>query len=40
MAKWFGTRYNQEVGFSSAAKCKKGPQVLTSLLNERRNYYY
>jgi len=28
MAKWFGTRYIQEVGFSSAVKRKKGPQVL------------
>jgi len=33
MAKWFGAKYNQEVRFSSAVKCKKGPQVLTSLLN-------
>jgi len=24
----------------SAIECKKGPQVLTSLLNQRRNYYY
>jgi len=40
MTKWFGAHYNQEVRFSSAAKCKKGTQVLTSLLNQRRNYYY
>jgi len=32
MDKWFGAHYNQEVRFSSADKCKKGPQVLTSLL--------
>jgi len=37
MAEWFGTYYNQEVHFSSAVKCTKGPQVLTS---QRRNYYY
>jgi len=30
MAKWFGAHYNQEVRISSAVKCKKGPQVLTS----------
>jgi len=36
----FGVHYNQEVRFSSAVKCKKRPQVLTSLLNQRRNYYY
>jgi len=36
MAKWFGAHYNQEVRFSSAVKCKKRPQVLTSLLNQRR----
>jgi len=40
MAKWIGAHYNQEVRFSSAVKCKKGPQVLTSLLNQKRNYYY
>jgi len=40
MAKWFGAHCNQEVCFSSAVKCEKGPQVLTSLLNQRRNYYY
>jgi len=38
MAKWFGVHYNQEVRFSSAVKCKKGPQVLTSLFNQRRNH--
>jgi len=38
MAKWFGALYNQEVRFSSGVKCKKGPQVLTSLLTQRRNY--
>jgi len=27
-SKWFGARYNQEVRFSSAVKCKKGPQIL------------
>jgi len=34
------THHDQEVRFSSAVKCKKGPQVLTSLLYQRRNYYY
>jgi len=38
MVKWFGAHYNQEVRFSSAVKCKTGSQVLTSLLNQRRNY--
>jgi len=38
MAKWFGAHYNQE--FSSTVKFKKGPQVLTSLLNQRQNNYY
>jgi len=40
--KWFGAHYNQEVRCNSAVKCKKGPQVLTSLLNQRlnnNNYY-
>jgi len=40
MAKWFGVHFNQEVGFSSAVQCKKGPQALTSLLNHTLNYYY
>jgi len=40
MAKWFGALYNQEVRFSSAVKCKKEPQVQTSMLNQRRSYYY
>jgi len=40
MAKLFGAQYNQKVRFSSAVKCKKGSQVLTSLLNQIRNYYY
>jgi len=40
MAKWLGAHFNQEVRFSSAVKCKKGPQFLTSLLNQKRNYYY
>jgi len=40
MTKWFGAHYNQEVRFSLAVQCKKGPQVLTSLLNQRRNYNY
>jgi len=40
MAKWFGAHYNPEVLFCSAVKCKKGPQVLTSPLNQRRNYYF
>jgi len=40
MAKCFRAHYNQEVRFSSAVKCKTGPQVLTPLLNQRRNYYY
>jgi len=35
-----GTHYNQEFRFSSSAKCKKGPQVLTSLLNQRRKAYF
>jgi len=44
MSKWFGAHYNLEVRFSSVVKCKKGPQVLTSLLIlfysiQRRNYY-
>jgi len=34
VAKWFG------VPFSSAVNCKRGHQVLASLLNQRRNYYY
>jgi len=40
MVKWFGAHYNLEVGFSSAVKCKKGLEVLTLLVNQRRNYYY
>jgi len=40
MAKWFGAHYNQEVRFSSSVECKKGPHVLTSVLNQRQNYYY
>jgi len=32
--------YNQEVRFSSAVKCKKWPQVLPPLLDQRRNHYY
>jgi len=40
MAKWFRAHYNQEVRFSSAVKCKKRPQILISLLNQIRNYYY
>jgi len=39
MAKWFGAQCNQEVRFSSAVKCKKGPQAITSLLNQRRFFY-
>jgi len=39
MAKWVGAHYNQETRFSSAVYFKKGPQVQTSLLNQRRNYY-
>jgi len=39
MVKWFGAQYNQEVRFSSAVKCKKEPQVLTSLLNQRLSDY-
>jgi len=27
-ASWFGAHYNQEVCFSSAVKCKKGPQAI------------
>jgi len=27
MAKLFGAHYNQDVRFSSAVRCKKGPQV-------------
>jgi len=30
IVKWFGAHYNQEVSFSTAVKCKTGPQVLTS----------
>jgi len=37
-AKWFGAHYNHKARFSSAVKCKKGPQVLTSLPHQRRNY--
>jgi len=40
VAKWFGAHSNQEVRFSSAVYCKKGPQVLTSLHNQRQNYQY
>jgi len=42
MAKWFGAHYSQEVRFTSAVKCKKGkkPQILTSVLNQRRNYSF
>jgi len=40
MGNWFGAHYIQEVRFNLAVKCKKGPQVLTSLLNQRRNYCY
>jgi len=40
LAKWFGSHNNKEVRLSSAVKCKKGPQFITSLLNQRRNYYY
>jgi len=37
MAKCFGAHYNQEVRFISAVKCKKGPQVPTSLLINEKN---
>jgi len=40
MAKWFRAHYNQEVRISPAVKCMKGLEVLTSLLNQRRNNYY
>jgi len=40
MARWFGAHYNEEVRFSSAVKHKKGAQVLPSLLNQKRYYYY
>jgi len=30
IAKWFGAQHNQEVHFSWAVKCKKGPQALTT----------
>jgi len=33
-------RSSSGISLSSEVKCKKGPQVLTSLLNQRRNYYY
>jgi len=36
MAKWFGAQYYQEVRFSSTVMYKKGPQVLTSLRNQRQ----
>jgi len=38
--KWCRAYYNQEVRFTSAVKCKTGPQVLILLLDQRRNYYY
>jgi len=38
IAKWYGAHYDQEVRFRSAVKCKKGPQVPTSSLIQRRNY--
>jgi len=38
--KLFGAHFKPEVRFSSAVKCKKGPQALTSRLNQRRNYYH
>jgi len=34
MAKWFGAHYNQEARFSSAVKCKKGPQVRCLIKDE------
>jgi len=40
VARLFQAHCNQEVRFSSSVKCRKGPQVLTSLLDQRRNYYY
>jgi len=40
MAKWSAAHYNQEVCFILSVTCKKRPQVLPSLLNQRRNYYY
>jgi len=40
MAKWFGAHYNEEVRFRSAVKGMNGSLVLTSLLNQRRSYYY
>jgi len=36
MASWFGAHYNQEVGFSSAVKCKKGPFL--HLTDEQANW--
>jgi len=39
MAQWFGALYNQRRS-ALVQQCKKGPQVLTSLLNQRGNYYY
>jgi len=40
MTEWFGAHYNQEVSFSSAVKCKIGPNgPKISLLNQRQNYY-
>jgi len=36
MAKWFGAHYNQEGRFGSAVKCKKGHQILSSLLNQSK----
>jgi len=39
MAEWFGAQFNQKVRFSSAVKCKKGPQALTLPLNQRRIFF-
>jgi len=39
MAKWFGVHQNQEVRLCLAVKCTRGPDVLNSLLNQRRIFF-
>jgi len=34
MVKWLKAHYNQEDRFSSAVKCKKGPQIQTSCFSK------
>jgi len=42
MAKWFEAHYNQAVRLFHQLSVRKDPRphVLTSLLNQTRNYYY